>query len=90
MQSSKELSCTIRKAMERKHFTPDTLRQSLDVSGTMMDKILSGDVVPSRHLERQMVELLGISEKRVRRVTSARWASANGDPTRAVKRRKAA
>lgn len=90
VHSSKELSCTIRKAMQRKHLTPDGLRQSLGVSGAMVDKILSGDVVPSHHLERQMVELLGISEQRVRRVTRMRWAAANGDPDRAVRTRKAA
>lgn len=90
MQSRKELSCAIRKAMERKKLEREDLRQALGVSGTMMEKILSGEVVPSHHLERQMVELLGISEKRVRRVTRKRLAAANEDPNRAVTTRKAA
>ncbi len=68
MRSNKELAGTIRAAMKRKGLTEKTLGNAPGVSATMVDKILCGDVVPSRHLEKQLVEVLGIPRARIARL----------------------
>lgn len=78
MHSRKELAACVRKAMERKNFQRDDLMRALGVNSIMAEKIVNGDIVPSRFLEKQLIEKLGIAENRVRRVTRARLESSNG------------
>jgi ribosome-binding protein aMBF1 (putative translation factor) len=65
LRTEKELAGTIRAAMKRKKLTKDHVAQTLKVNPIMLDKILCGDVVPSKHLEKQMIEHFGIGEQRV-------------------------
>jgi len=54
-----EFSAAIQRAMKEKRLTPERLREMLGVSEVMLHKIICGDVIPSRHLEKQMTEILG-------------------------------
>ncbi len=72
MHSNLELAATLKGAMRRKNLKREDLALALGVSSTMIAKILCGDVVPSQHLEKQMIEVLEIPERRVRRVSAAR------------------
>lgn len=38
----------------------------------MLNKIMCGDVVPSRHLEKQMIELLGVEPDQVKNLSARR------------------
>jgi ribosome-binding protein aMBF1 (putative translation factor) len=84
MRNEKELATAIRSAVRKRNLTKDQLARMLDVSSIMVDKLLCGEVEPSRHLEKQMVEILGIKEKKVlnlaerrRRRGPAKWESAS-------------
>jgi len=70
MRTNVELSAIIRKAMERKNLDQQKLAQALGISQTMAEKLLCGDVVPSRHLEKQMVEVLEIELSTVKDISS--------------------
>ncbi len=72
MRSNKELAATIRAAMKRKGMTDKTLGKALGVSTVMVDKIICGDVVPSRHLDKQLIEVLGIPSNRVTQLAARR------------------
>ena len=72
MQSKLELSATIRKAMKRKNLSSEELSKTLGISSVMTEKLLCGEVVPSRHLEKQMTEILGIASSTVTRVSARR------------------
>ena len=72
MWSKTELATTLRKKMEEKNLDRNALCKLLGVSEVMADKILCGDVVPSRHLEKQLVEKLGIPKKRVESIAARR------------------
>ncbi len=82
MQSRRELAATLRRAMKQKNFTSNQLQETLGVSGVMVEKILAGEVVPSIHLEKQMIELLEIPERRVHRISAARRQNANAELAR--------
>jgi len=43
----------------------------------MVEKIICGDVVPSSHLEKQMIEVLEITPDRVKGLTQRRQKRAN-------------
>jgi transcriptional regulator with XRE-family HTH domain len=49
--------------MREKNLSRERMAELLGVSSVMLDKIMCGDVIPSRHLEKQMVEVLGISRR---------------------------
>jgi len=65
MRSNVELSATIRRAMEQKNLDREGLARALGISEVMVNKLLCGDIVPSRHLEKQMVEVLEIEPSTV-------------------------
>ena len=65
----------IRGAMQSKGLNKAGLAQLLGISSTMIEKLLCGDIVPSRHLEKKMVETLGISPTTARRVSAHRETS---------------
>jgi len=52
--------------MEKKKRSPDALRKTLGVSAIMVNKIICGDVIPSGHLEKQMIEILEINPDRAK------------------------
>lgn len=72
MESSTELSTMIRTAMREKGLDRQGISEVLGIGDVMVDKLLSGDIVPSKNLEKQMVERLGIPPSRVRDVTDRR------------------
>jgi transcriptional regulator with XRE-family HTH domain len=63
VHSNLELAATIRRAMQQKNLDREQLAQALGISDVMVDKLLCGDVVPSRHLEKRMLEVLNISQQ---------------------------
>ena len=56
MESNTELAKSIQNAMRAKHLTRDQLAETLGTSHFMIEKLLSGDVVPSTHLEKKLIE----------------------------------
>lgn len=72
MESSTELSVMIRTAMRDKDLDRQGIAELLGIGDVMVDKLLCGDIVPSRNLEKQMVEKLGLPPSTVRTVTDRR------------------
>ena len=72
MQNEKELSVTIRAAMRKKNLKKDQLAQILGISSTMVEKLVCGEIVPSRHLEKKMIEILEVSELRLIKLSRRR------------------
>jgi len=83
MRSEVELSAAIQRAMKDKNLGPEELRRKLDVSEVMLQKIISGEVVPSHHLEKEMVEVLDIQPNRVKRLARLRQRGTNSDDDKA-------
>jgi ribosome-binding protein aMBF1 (putative translation factor) len=72
MRSKTELSATISGAMQEKGIDKNDLAKLLGISSVMVEKLLCGDVVPSRHLEKVLVDTLGIPEQRVKKMSVRR------------------
>jgi ribosome-binding protein aMBF1 (putative translation factor) len=89
MQDQVELSAAVRRAMRDKKLSPTELGKKLGVSTIMIDKIVCGDVVPSSHLEKQLIEVLQIKPDRVKKLVSRRRKQSGGT-TRASGKKKAA
>ena len=90
MRDQVELSAAIRSGMRDKGLTEEELGRKLRVSAVMLNKILCGDVVPSRHLEKQLIEVLGIAPERVSRLASRRQKKVTAAMQREAKSKKAA
>ena len=88
MRDQVELSAAIQSAMKKKKLSPEALGKTLGVSKVMVSKIMCGDVIPSGHLEKQMVEVLEISPDRVRNLAGRRRNRENAK--RESRKRKAA
>jgi hypothetical protein len=56
----------------------------------MVNKIMRGDVVPSGHLEKQMIEILEIKPDRVKHLAGRRRRGASPAMSRETRTRKAA
>ena len=65
MHSKSELATSIRNAMEAKHLSQHQLTELLKMNSLMIDKLLSGDIIPSSHLKKQLIEVLGIPRDKV-------------------------
>ena len=72
VDSTVELSTIIRGAMREKNLDRQGIAALLGIGDVMVDKLLCGEIVPSRSLEKQMVEKLGIAPSRVRAVADRR------------------
>lgn len=90
MRDQVELAAAIRRAMKKKKLAADELGKKLGVNAIMLNKIMCGDVVPSRHLEKQMVEVLEIQPQRVKNLAQRRQKKATGAMKRESTKRKAA
>lgn len=90
MRDQVELSATIQRAMKQKKLTPEQLGKMLGVNAVMLWKIICGDVVPSRHLEKQMIEVLEIKPERVKRLAQLRRQRAHASMGRESNEKKAA
>jgi transcriptional regulator with XRE-family HTH domain len=90
MRDQVELAAAIQRVMKEKKLTPEQLGRKLGVSAVMLKKILCGDVIPSRHLEKQMMEILEIKPDRVKSLAQRRQKRAQAAMERASKRREAA
>jgi ribosome-binding protein aMBF1 (putative translation factor) len=77
MQDKVELSAAIQRAVKDKKLSHTDLGEKLGVNAIMVEKIICGDVVPSSHLEQQMIEVLGIHPDRVRGLAQRRQKRAN-------------
>jgi len=88
MRDQVELSAAIQSAMKKKKLSPEALGKTLGVRTVMVSKIMCGDVIPSGHLEKQMVEVLEISPDRVRNLAGRRRNRENAK--RESRKRKAA
>ena len=88
MRDQVELSAAIQSAMKKKKLSPEALGKTLGVSTVMVSKIMCGDVIPSGHLEKQMVEVLEISPDRVKNLAGRRRNRENAK--RESRKRKAA
>ena len=90
MRVQKELSATIREAMREKNVNENDLAKVLGISPIMVGKLLCGDVVPSRHLQKQMVEVLGIEPDTVSQLSSSNERKAHRAMSRDEEMKKAA
>ena len=72
MRNEKELAVTIRTAMRKKNLKEDELARILGISSTMVEKLVCGEIVPSRHLEKKMIEVLEVSELRMTKLSGRR------------------
>lgn len=72
MESSTELAATIRLAMRHRNLDRQGIAEMLGIGDVMVDKLLCGDIVPSRALEKQLVEKLGVTSPRARRLAARR------------------
>jgi len=75
MRSKEEFSAAIQHAMKDKNIGAEELRRKLDVSEVMLKKIISGEVVPSAHLEKELIEVLSIEPNLVKRLARLRQDS---------------
>jgi ribosome-binding protein aMBF1 (putative translation factor) len=89
LQNEKELDVTIRTAMRKKNLKKDQLARMLGISSTMVEKLVCGEIVPSRHLEKKMIEILGVSELRLMKLSRRRDRRSSTTKS-GTKRRKAA
>ena len=89
MRSKVELSATIRRAMKQKNLDREKLAHALDISNVMVDKLLCGEVVPSRHLEKKMVEVLEIEPSTVSTLGRRREEKTKAEAALEEKRRRA-
>lgn len=90
MKSTKELSAIIRRAMRNKTIDEKGLANLLGISATMVEKLICGDVVPSRSLEKRMVGILGIDPKTARKVSAHRERASKTRMVEEEKRRRVA
>jgi transcriptional regulator with XRE-family HTH domain len=90
MRSRTELAATIRKAMKEKQIDRRRLTSLLDLHPIMVEKVLCGDVVPSRHLEKRLIEVLGIPERKLDQLASRRERQSKASMARDANRRKVA
>jgi ribosome-binding protein aMBF1 (putative translation factor) len=67
-----ELAKSIKNAMSAKRLTRDQLADTLGTNQFMIEKLLSGDVVPSTHLKNQLIEVLEIPHERIARPAERR------------------
>jgi ribosome-binding protein aMBF1 (putative translation factor) len=78
VQSKTELAASIHNAMKAKHLSEHQLAEVLKTNCFMIDKLLAGDIVPSSHLEKQLIEVLGIPRDKVARLAERRSKQAQG------------
>ena len=90
MRDQVELSAAIQSAMKKKKLSPEALGKTLGVSTIMVGKIMCGDVIPSGHLEKQMIEIREISPDRVKNLAGRRRDRENAAIERESRTRKAA
>jgi ribosome-binding protein aMBF1 (putative translation factor) len=90
MKNQVELSAAIQRVMRDQNLSREELGRKLGVSAVMLNKIICGDVVPSRHLEKQMIEVLGIEPELVERLSARQQKKAGAAMKRESTERKAA
>jgi transcriptional regulator with XRE-family HTH domain len=72
MQHETELAAAVHAAMKKQNLNKSELADRLKLSPVMLEKLLCGKILPSRHLEKQLVEELGISRQRVTKLAERR------------------
>jgi ribosome-binding protein aMBF1 (putative translation factor) len=78
VESNTELAKSIQNAMRAKHLTRDQLAETLGTNPFMIEKLLSGDVVPSTHLKNQLIKVLDIPLERIARLAERHNRQARG------------
>ena len=72
MHSERELAVAVRAAMRKKNLGNDELAALLNRAPGVIENLLCGKVVPSKHLEKQLIEKLGISGQRMTKMAERR------------------
>ncbi len=90
MESSTELAATIPAAMRDRNLDRQGIAQLLGIGDVMVDRLLCGDIVPSRSFEKQLVEKLGITYPRARRLAHRREQDSKKKLTPPIRTRRAA
>ena len=90
MRSQTEFSAMVQQAMRDMGIDEREFANRLGRSETTVQKIMCGDIVPSRHLEKQIVAVLGIPEQKIAQLSARRDRQVKGAMTREAKGRKAA
>jgi len=72
MQYETELAAAVRAAMKKKKLNKNQLAEQLKLSPIMLEKLLCGKIFPAKHLDKGLVEVLGISGERVRKLGERR------------------
>jgi len=57
---------------EQHELSAEELGKRPGLTATMVNKIICGDVIPSSHLEKQMIEALGIDPDRIEHLAGRR------------------
>jgi transcriptional regulator with XRE-family HTH domain len=65
LETKTELAATIQSVMKAKQLTREHLAEMLGMNRFMVEKLLCGEVIPSTHLERKLIKLLGISPEQI-------------------------
>lgn len=71
MESNHDFINTVQSAMKAKHLSRDQFAEMMGTNRFMIEKLLRGEIVPSKHLERQLIELLGIPREKI--AEFAKW-----------------
>ena len=90
MRSQTELAATFYQAMREKNINRQQLTNLLQVHPTMTEKLLCGEVIPSRHLQQRMVEVLGLPREQVTQLASRCERQIKAGMARETEGRKAA
>ena len=90
MRSQTEFAALIQQAMRDIGVDEQDLANRLGRSETTVRKIMCGDIVPSRHLEKQVVAVLKIPEQKILQLAKRRERQVKGAMSREAKNRKAA
>ena len=86
MESSTDLAATISAVMRDRKLDRQGIAEVLGIGDVMVDKLLCGDIVASRSLEKQLTEKLGIRAPRARQLTPHRDSKKPLDASMRTKR----
>jgi len=90
MRDPVELSAVLQRVMRDKKLSPAELGEKAWCRRDHAKQDYVGDVVPSGHLEKQRIELLGMEPDQVKNLTARRQKRSTAAMKRRIKKRKAA
>ena len=72
MHHETELAVVVRSAMREKNLSSEQVARMLNRSPSVIDKLLCGKIVPSKHLEKQLIDVLEVSSERIKKIAERR------------------